>query len=279
MVFAHLNQGKLDWWQPVSLEIRPATPAPAAFDWAAAVAPDAKFETVSLAELLNDQVAQIFKNEYRSPRSPFCSLALPRQGIGGWCDINTEFTVNDTGLRNVAAQNGGIFRLPDGIPFATPGDRGAKNIAYTSQWDNYPRSVTVPLTGQSAHAFLLMAGSANPMQSQFDNGEVVVTYADGSTARLALRNPVNWWPIDQDYMIDDYGFRRPEPIPPRVDLKTGRVRLLDPAAFKGRGGKVPGGAATALDLPLDPAKTLKSLTLHTLANEVVIGLMAVTLQR
>jgi hypothetical protein len=34
-----------------------------------------------------------------------------------------------------------------------------------------------------------------------------------------------------------------------------------------------------LDLPLDPAKTLKSLTLHTLANEVVIGLMAVTLQR
>jgi hypothetical protein len=278
-VFAHLNQGKLDWWQPVSLEIRPAAPAPAAFDWQTAMASDAKFETVSLAPVLNDQVTHIFQNEYRSPRSPFCSLALPKQGIGGWCDINTEFTVNDSGLRDVAAQNGGIFRLPDGIPFATPGERGAKNIAYTSQWDNYPRSITVPLTGQSAHAFLLMAGSANPMQSQFDNGEVMVTYADGSTARLVLRNPVNWWPIDQDYLIDDYGFRRPEPIPPRVDLKTGRVRLLDPVTFKGRGGKVSGGAATVLELALDPAKTLKSLTLHTLANEVVIGLMAVTLQR
>lgn len=278
-VFAHVGQGKLDWWQPLSLEIRPAAPAPAAFNWQTAMASDTKFETVNLAPVLNDQVTQIFQNEYRSPRSPFCSLALPKQGIGGWCDINAEFTVNDTGLRDVAAHNAGIFRLPDGIPFATPSERGAKNIAYTSQWDNYPRSITLPLTGHSAHAFLLLAGSANPMQSQFDNGEVVVTYADGSTARLALHNPVNWWPIDQDYLIDDYGFRRPEPIPPRVDLKTGRVRLLDPVTFKGHGGKVPGGAATVLDLPLDPAKPLKSLTLHTLANEVVIGLMAVTLQR
>jgi hypothetical protein len=46
------------------------------------------------------------------------------------------------------------------------------------------------------------------MQSRFDNGEVIVTYADGSTERLALNNPVNWWPIDQDYFMDDFAFRR-----------------------------------------------------------------------
>jgi hypothetical protein len=112
-----------------------------------------------------------------------------------------------------------------------------------------------------------------------DNGEVTVTYADGSAERLALRNPSNWWPIDQDYFIDDYAFRRPGPIPPRVDLKTGMVRILDVDKFKGKGGKVPGGAANVLDLPLNPAKELKSLTVRTLANEVVIGLMAVTLER
>ena len=49
-----------------------------------------------------------------------------------------------------------------------------------------------------------MAGSTNPMQSRFDNGEVIVRYADGTSARLALHNPTNWWPIDQDYFIDDY---------------------------------------------------------------------------
>ena len=42
---------------------------------------------------------------------------------------------------------------------------------------------------------------------------------------------------------------------------------------------MPGGAATVLDLPLDPEKELKSLTVRTLANEVVIGLMGVTLAR
>ena len=65
----------------------------------------------------------------------------------------------------------------------------------------------------------------------------------------------------------------------RVDLQTGTVRVLEMNSFKGRGGKIPGGAATVLDLPLDPAKELKSLTVRALANEVVIGLMSVTLQR
>jgi hypothetical protein len=166
-----------------------------------------------------------------------------------------------------------------GVPFQTPGPGGEENIAFTSQWNNYPREISVPLAGKSSRACLLMAGSSNPMQSRFDNGEVIVTYADGSAARLALRNPANWWPIDQDYFIDDFAFRRPDPIPPRVSLRTGEVRLLEAATFKGRGGRVPGGAATVLDLPLNPDKELKSLTVRTLANEVVIGLMAVTLAR
>jgi hypothetical protein len=108
---------------------------------------------------------------------------------------------------------------------------------------------------------------------------VIVTYADGVTERLPLENPTTWWPIDQDYVIDDFAFRRPGAIPPRVDLKTGDVRMLDPIQFKGKGGKIPGGAATVLDLPLSPNKELKSLTVRTLANEVIIGLMAATLAR
>lgn len=42
---------------------------------------------------------------------------------------------------------------------------------------------------------------------------------------------------------------------------------------------IEGGAATILDLPLDPSKTLKNLTLKTIANEVIVGLMSVTLKR
>lgn len=251
----------------------------AGYDWIQKIPAGRIFETVPLAPFFNDKVTQIFRNQYRSPRSPFASLAIPKQGIGGWCEPNAGFDVDDSGLRALAARNGGKIILPDGIPLATPAAEGAKNIIFTSQWDNYPREVSIPLTGRSSHAFLLMAGSTSALQSRFDNGEVVVTYADGATERLALNNPVNWWPIDQDYFIDDYAFRRDEPIPPRVDLRTGAIRLLDLAGFKGKGGKVPGGAATVLDLPLNPRKELKSLTVRALANEVVIGLMSVTLAR
>lgn len=124
-----------------------------------------------------------------------------------------------------------------------------------------------------------MAGSTSHMQSRFENGEVVVTYADGSAEKLELENPTNWWPIEQDYFIDDFQFRRPEPVPMRVNLKTGTVRVIDIAQFKGRGGPVPGGAATVLDLPLQSGKELKSLTVRAVANEVVIGLMSATLIR
>ena len=125
-----------------------------------------------------------------------------------------------------------------------------------------------------------MAGSTFSTLSRFDNGEVIVTYADGSSERLALRNPTTWWPMDQDFLVDDLAFRRPEAIPPRVDLRTGQVRVTTLAEFKGKGGgTVPGGAATVLDLPLDPTKELKSLTIRALANEVVIGLISATLAR
>ncbi len=237
------------------------------------------WDMLDLTSVFNDQVTRIFKNEYLRPRTAYVSLAIPRQGIGSWARWDEKFEVDDTGLRAAAGRHGGRFILPQGIPFKTPGAGDAKNIAFTSQWDNYPREIAIPLSGRASHLYLLMAGSTNSMQSRFDNGEVIVTYTDGSTERLALNNPTNWWPIDQDYFIDDYAFRRPEPIPPRVDLRSGAVRVLDATEFKGKGGKVAGGAGTALDLPLREEKELKSLTLRTLANEVVIGVMAATLVR
>ncbi len=249
------------------------------FDWNSKYPTVEKFETVNLVPFFNDDVKHIFENEYLTPRSPFCSLATPKQGIGGWCEPNASFDVDDSGLRELAMKNNGKIILPNGVPFETPTETAAKNIIFTSQWQNYPNEVSVPLSRKSRRVFLLMAGSSNPMQSWINNGEVVVSYTDGSQTHLPLHNPTNWWPIDQDYFVDDYAFRLDSPLPPRVDLKTGRIRILNAATFKGKGGKVPGGAATVLELPLDPNKELKSLTIHALANEVVIGLMAATLER
>jgi len=238
-------------------------------------------DTVDLTNLFNDRATKIFRpGKYLSPRSPYVSLALPAQGIGAWAGhINATAEIDDSGLRRVAAEHGGRLTLPNGLSFATQGPGDSSNILFVSQWDNYPHEASVPLSGKAECVHLLLAGSTNHMQSRLDNGEVTVTYVDGTTERLALRNPETWWPIEQDYFTDDYQFLINGPLPTRVDLKTGNVRVLDATTFKGQGRAVPGGAATVLSLSLDPTKELKSLTVRALANEVVIGLMAVTLEQ
>jgi hypothetical protein len=65
-------------------------------------------------------------------------------------------------------------------------------------------------------------------------------------------------------------------------LKTGEVMPLN---YKYTGIKgfsnfgIDGGAATVLNVKLNPDKQLTSMTLKTVANDVVIGLMSVTLVR
>ncbi len=240
-----------------------------------------KWETLDLTAHFNDNVTQIFKNEYLTPRPASATLQLPKQGIGNWCYPLVTAEIDDSGLRAKAGETGEIT-LPNGLPFKTTGPGAGRNILFTSQWDNYPTKAAVPLQGAASHAYLLMAGSTNPMQSRFDNGEVVITYTDGTQDKLVLRNPDTWWPIEQDFYLNKYSFTSSKPKPIRVHLKTGDV----PTNFKystiqgfAYDSYIPGGAATVLDLPLNPAKKLKSLEVNALANDVVIGLMGVTLVR
>ena len=230
---------------------------------------------VDLTPYFNDRVTQIFKNKYLSPRPAGPTLQLPWQGIGDWPHALEMADIDDTGLRKMAAgQN--LITLPQGLQFATPGETGKNNILFTSQWDNYPSAIKVPLQGKAAHAYLLMAGSTNHMQSQFDNGKIIVTYQDNSTDELILRNPETWWPIEEDYYTDGFAFILKKPRPPRVHLKTGLTAMGTSINDPG-GQQIKGGAATVLDLVLDPGKTLKSLEVVALANDVVIGLMGITL--
>jgi hypothetical protein len=138
----------------------------------------------------------------------------------------------------------------------------------------------VTLAGKASHVFLLMAGSTNPMQSRITNGAVIVSYTDNTTDTLLLKNPETWWAIEQDDYNDGYAFTTNAPRPIRIHLKTGKVlNDEDTSISKNKGKMIDGGAATVLDMPLNTNKSLKQLTLQTIANDVVIGLMSVTLVR
>ena len=270
------RQGDMRWWWPTGVAPIPAPP-PVVVDRV----PVGAQRPVDLSAVFNDRVDAIFAaGKYHSPRSPFVSLALPSQGLGAWAGhVNATARIDDSGLRRAAKAGDGLFRLPDGGGFRTPVE--GRNAVFVSKWDAYPGAATVPLSGNGRFLRLLMTGTTNPMQSRIDNGEVVVTYADGGTARLPLYNPTTWWPIERDYLIDDYQFRAAGPRPLRVDLATGLVRRggdLKGGEIKGAEQTVDGGAATVLGLPLDPRRPLRSLTVRARANDVVIGMLAATIE-
>ena len=243
---------------------------------------------VDISESFNSNVTDIFHNKYLTPRSPFTTLCLPVQGIGDWCSTKRMADIDDRGVR--AKSQGGLFHALD-IPFLTPSD--GHNVIYTSLWDNYPDSVTIRLKGRGSHLYLMMVGSTNPMQTHFVNAVVRVRYSDGTTDVLELRNPDNWCPIEQDYDYDGMAFNLPSPRPYRFALMTGTIsRNLSEAlaieTFKEATDipenkrpvlQIKGGAGQLLDFQINPKKNLHSLTLTTTANDVIVGLMGITIQR
>lgn len=238
------------------------------------------YEAVNMTHFFNDMVTNIFKNKYLHPRPTSPTLQLPVQGVGNWCSPLVMPDINDKGLRGNAINN--YFKLKNGLSFFTPEKINTSNILFTSQWDNYPKNAIIPLSGKACHAYFLMAGSTNAMQTRMTNGEIIIHYKDNTADTLLLKNPDNWCPIEQDYTFDKYAFPCHAPQPYRLYLQSGKVAKQSDK-YINIGGLttvgVPGGAATILDMPLNNAKILQSLELKTVANDVVIGLMSVTLVR
>lgn len=274
--FIAMEQGQMKWWAPVEQPGADDCKKPVPAGNFKAVN-SAKCTPVDMQKVFNANVTDIFRNEYLSPRSPYTTLQLPKQGIGEWCHPLKTADIDDSGLR--AAVRKGLLETKLGIPFSSPAE--GYNIAFTSLWDNYPDSLRVPLKGKASCAYLLMAGSTNHMQCHIDNGVIRVYYEDGTCDTLPLVNPDNWPPIEQIFFEDGKAFNRHVPSLYRLRLKTGELsnNFGEELGFTGVSREVDGGAAVLLEMPLNAKKKLSHLVLETLSNEVVIGIMGVTLQR
>jgi len=113
---------------------------------------------------------------------------------------------------------------------------------------------------------------------------VVISYATDQQQRVELRSPNTWWPVEQDYMLDDYIFRLdPEQnaaarVEWRVDLLTGRARKLDYVRHS-PGGVIKGGSAFVVSINVDPQRKLQAIELHTRLYGIVLAWMGLTLER
>ncbi len=276
-----------------------------------------RYRTIDMSRFYNARVTEIYRNAYRSNRSGTTTLQIPLHGFGEWCHPTDTAAIDDSGLRRRllehrlddrtgllmaereplhgrrgdqdGAGNGSAGSECDMQPIPFRMAHTGPNICYTSLWEQYPDRLAVPLSGRGRRLILVLAGSTNPMQCRIENGIVRVRYTDGSSAEpLAIVNPDTWAPVEQIAYHDGHAFRAPfdpqyaEFLPlERLHLGSGRMsRYLDRSfGIEGVGARyIESGAAVVLRMPVDPAKELAEIELETLSNDVVIGLMAVTVE-
>jgi hypothetical protein len=224
---------------------------------------NARWECVDMSRQFNGDIRTIFQQQYLSPRPDTCSLRLATNGYSTWqmsLGGNPKVPVIDQAQVPALLEGVSRLRTPQGVPFAWPG--GERNIAFTSMWDNWPRQVAVPVNRKAEGIWLLVCGFTNPMQGRIANAELRMKYADGAVEKLELVPPFNFWSLcpfggaDYDYAHD--GFCLPKVPPQAVQLGANCRAIL-------------------LNLRLRPDAALESVTLETLSQEVIVGLMGASL--
>jgi hypothetical protein len=166
-----------------------------------------------------------------------------------------------------------------GVPFRTLAI--GPNIVCASLSERYPDQVSIPVKGRASKVWLLLAGTTSTRESRVVNGLIVARYEDGTADTLRLVNPDNWCPIEQDYFVNDYSFHVLQPRPYRVSLDTGIVsrNLSKAMGIKGTNDLlIPGGAAQMLCMSLNREKKVVALDIIPQSNNVIVGLMGLTLQ-
>lgn len=171
---------------------------------------------------------------------------------------------------NCYLQNGNLV-VPQGIPFNW-GDT-KNNTAFVSLWDNYPNEITIDMKHQEGRFISFMiGGSTNVMQCHIENAMIYIHYEDGKEDSIGLIPPVNYWnlcPITSTATAAGQGgrsyytssidqFCMPKVLPETVRLgQNCTVMLINRRIREGVG--------------------IESITLKCLSQEVVVGLMGISI--
>lgn len=263
MLQAEVKVGELPQWQLFKLKVSDPAGEARRVDQSPREAPKgAHWVCLDLAPYYNGDIKTIFQQQYLSPRPPTCSVRLGVDGYSAWTFPfwKESVPVIDLDHLNQLTDSQGRIMTSQNVPFHRIG--AEQNTAFTSLWDNWPRSVTAPINQRAETAWLLVCGTTFPMQTRIANAEIRFHYSDGQVEKLELIPPLNFWTLcpwggeDYNYALD--AFCLPPQPPPTVQL--------------GRNCR-----AMVLSWKLRPDIRLKDITLETLSQDVVIGLMGISL--
>jgi len=245
-LFVRVKAEQFEAWMAADVQTQAGAvtvPAPA-FDKRAA----GRFEPLDISSVFNCSLRELHTLEYRTPRPKGYSIGVRLNGRYAW-EWNhaghNAVHIDDTALR----QANGVFVTPSGLRFSVP--KEGKDIACASMWDNFPAAIQIPLKGKAHEAALFFIGVTNAMQSWVENARFVVMYRDGSGQTTSLVHPKNF----DDWLVP--ALQAENEIVYFSDYNHGLVQRL----------------------MLDPEKELAGLSVEAIANEVIIGLLGVSLRR
>lgn len=249
-LFARVRKESWDAWVPIDLEIVEPVPdkIAAAFETSGPSDVRRKSQPLDITAHYNCKLTDIHELEYHSPRPDSYSIMTRLNGRFGW-DWNHRghnvVDVDDGALRSC----GGTYVVSNDIPFSTPAV--GPNAVCVSVWDNFPESVSFDLDGSAETVAVFFVGVTNPMQSRVENARLVVTYADGSVELRRLVNPDSF---------DDW-------LNAAVQTEHETVYFSDC------------NHGIAARIHTDPSKPLSRLTVTAVANEVIMGIIGITVVR
>lgn len=227
---------------------------------------------VDIKNKLNADVTKIFKQKYLSPRPNTVSLRIGTDGYSPWTFPYWRTPVPEIKLDSVGCiLSGDSLLTPSGVRFRWYG--GEDNVAFVSLWDNYPDSLTFPVGGACGEAIsLLVCGSTNVMQCGVENAVIYINYEDGSRDRISLVPPVNYWNLSK---IDSHA------TGPRQESRTYYTSPVDrfcvPEVLPNRVSLGENCTAMVLSRRLRPGVGVSGVTVECLSQEVVVGIMGISI--
>ncbi len=272
-VFAEVSSGKTNYLQVYRIKVNdPEGDARREAQSFQTVPVKATWDPVDIGPMMNADVTTIYQQQYLSPRPNTVSARLGTDGYSPWTFWHWKSLPPAIKLDRVKTLLDGKGRLvtPQSVPFIWNSEKN--NVAFTSLWDNYPGKMEFPVNKTGAGVYFLVCGSTNVMQCQIANAVIRLNYVDGTTDSLELIPPVNYWNLSlissqatapgqdsrSDYTAREDRFCMPARLPERVQLGENCRAML-------------------LNLKMRKGIELKSVTLETLSQEVVVGLMGITL--
>jgi hypothetical protein len=231
------------------------------------------WQNVDIRPLLNADITKIYQQKYLSPRPNTVSVRLGTDGYSPWTFPYWKRLPPAIKLDKVKNMLDDKNRIttPQRVPFIWNG--GVQNIAFTSMWDNYPTKIDFPVNRRGKAIYFLVSGSTNVMQCQITNAVIRLNYTDGQIDSLELVPPVNYWNLSpmieasasptgqssrNDYTSEIDKFCLPAKLPEIVQLGENCRAML-------------------LNLKLRQGVELKSISLETLSQEMVIGIIGITI--